>query len=45
MLDFNKSVNPSKKTTITLRAAKKRTPKEQLTKANKQFLKIIGLLK
>jgi hypothetical protein len=45
MIDFNKSVNLCKKVTSTLCATKKRTPKGQLTKQNKQFLKIIGLLK
>lgn len=45
MIDFNKSLVSHKKTVSAHCAIKKRRPKDQLTKENKQFLKKIGLLK
>lgn len=45
MIDFNKTSLPIKTRASTHQAIKKRRPKVQLTKQNKQFLQSIGLIK
>lgn len=45
MIDFNKSTVSNSKMVSAHCAIKKRRPKGQLTKENKQFLKNIGLIK
>lgn len=48
MLDYNKTANTSKRYLSSQRASQKRTPPKRLkkiSKENKKFLELIGLLK
>lgn len=45
MINFNKSSESDKKETSHHCTIKKRRPKGQLSKENKQFLKSLGLIK